>query len=148
MRTPPADVIDAAQNAQAAYGVPASVAIAQWALESAWGAHCTGKYNFFGVKATATQPASLCWTHEVVGGKSVACQQRFADYVSLKAAFGAHAALLTHRQYAKAWPFKTVEAFVSAIAPVYATDPDYGEKLMTIIRGNRLERYDVAPVAA
>lgn len=148
MRTPPDDVVQAAQKAQAAYGVPASVTLAQWALESAWGSHCTGKHNFFGVKATATQPASLCWTHEVVAGKSIACQQRFADYVSLDAGFGAHAALLTHAQYAKAWPFKDVETFVRAIAPVYATDPDYADKLMAIIHGNRMERYDVAPVSA
>ena len=147
MKVPPPDVIAAAQAAQQAYGVPASVTLAQWADESAWGTRCTGKFNFFGVKASAKQTASLCWTHEVLDGKSVACQQRFADYVSLDAAFGAHAALLTHPQFAKAWPFKTVEAFVGAIAPVYATDPHYAANLMAIIRGDRLERYDVAPAA-
>lgn len=148
MRVPPDDVIAAAQAAQKAYGVPASVTLAQWADESRWGSRCTGKNNFFGVKAAAKQPGSLCWTHEVVDGKSIACQQRFADYVSLAQAFGAHAALLTRPQYAKAWPFKTVEAFVNAVAPVYATDPHYAANLMAIITGDRLERYDVAPATA
>lgn len=147
MRIPPDDVVAAAQAAQKAYGVPASVTLAQWCIESAWGSRCTGKNNFFGVKAAGDQPGTLCWTHEVVAGKSIACQQRFADYDDLDTAFEAHAALLTHPQYAKAWPFTTVQAFVSAIAPVYATDPNYASSLMGIITGDRLERYDVAPTA-
>jgi flagellum-specific peptidoglycan hydrolase FlgJ len=147
MRIPPDDVVAAAQTAQKAYGVPASVSLAQWCIESAWGAHCTGQFNFFGIKAATDQPGTLCWTHEVIDGKSVSCQQRFADYESVPDAFSAHAALLTHPQYAKAWPFTTVQAFVSAIAPVYATDPNYAQSLMAIVTGDRLERYDVAPAA-
>lgn len=145
MRVPPEDIVAAAQAAQKAYGVPASVTLAQWALESGWGNHCTGKNNFFGIKGAGAQSGTLCWTHEVVDGKSVACQLRFADYESVADAFSAHAALLTHPQYAKAWPFKTVEAFVNAIAPVYATDPHYAQSLMAVITGDCFERYDVAP---
>lgn len=144
MKTPAADVVAAAQAAQRAHLVPASVSIGQWALESGWGQHCTGKFNYFGVKARAGQPQTLCWTHEEVGGKLVAVQQPFRDYPSLAVAFDEHAALLTHPQFAAAWPVRSVALFVQAIAPHYATDPRYAASLFGLIHDDRLERYDLA----
>jgi flagellum-specific peptidoglycan hydrolase FlgJ len=37
-------------------------------------------------------------------------------------------------------------ALVHAVAPVYATDADYADKLMEIIQGDGLERYDAPAV--
>jgi flagellum-specific peptidoglycan hydrolase FlgJ len=42
--------IDAAQAAQKAYGLPASVSLAQFALESGYGKYDLGVNNFFGIK--------------------------------------------------------------------------------------------------
>lgn len=147
MRTPPPDIIAAAQDAQRAHGVPASVSISQWALESAWGARCTGEFNFFGIKAVGDQPHTLCWTHEFVGGKSVSCQQPFRNFASVAEAFDAHAALLRGARYAKAWPVTSVEAFVKAIAPVYATDPNYAANDLNLIRVDHFTDYDL-PLAS
>jgi flagellum-specific peptidoglycan hydrolase FlgJ len=147
MKAPPDDVVAAAQAAQRAHGVPASVSIGQWALESAWGSKCTGRFNFFGVKALKGQMQSLCWTHEVVGGKTISCQQPFRDYASLNEAFDDHAAMLTGHRYAKAWPCRGVAQFVTAIGPVYATDPHYAASLFGVIHDDGLMRYDL-PLAA
>lgn len=36
----------------------------------------------------------------------------------------------------------SVEAFVMAMAPVYATDPDYADKIISTINANDLMRFD------
>jgi flagellum-specific peptidoglycan hydrolase FlgJ len=139
-----ADVIAAAQGAALKYDVFASVSLAQWILESGWGVKCTGKFNFFGIKAGPTQPATLCWTHEVVNGHTVAVQARFRDFADLDQAFDYHAALiaLDHR-YASAMAHKgDLNLFVRSMAPIYATDPDYAQKLLTLIQEEGLARYD------
>lgn len=41
---------DAAGNICAEYNLPASVCIAQAAIESGWGKYCIGNYNYFGRK--------------------------------------------------------------------------------------------------
>lgn len=148
-RQPPANVIEAAQAAQRATGILASVSLAQWALESGWGQRCTGKWNYFGVKAGRGQTGTMCWTHEVVGGRSVPVQAVFRDYDSLEDAFLQHAELLTHPQYAAGQQVKAnLIAFVQAIGPVYATDPNYSAKILDLITTQGFERYDVLPPAA
>lgn len=146
MRVPPADVIAAAQACQHTTGILASVTLGQWALESAWGTKATGRNNFFGIKGVAGQPSTMCWTHEFVGGKSVPAQQPFADYPTLDAGFAAHGRLLSGGRYVNAWGVRSNRAaFVHAIAPIYATDPDYGDKLLDLIRTQKFDHYDVAP---
>lgn len=144
MATIPANVIAAAQASQAATGIPASVSIAQWAVESAWGVRCTGMNNYFGIKATPGQPQTLCATHEVIGGKRVLVNAAFAVYGSLEDAFTAHAALLAHNpRYAVARALlPDVEAFVNAMAPIYATDPGYAALILQIIHGHQLQQFD------
>lgn len=36
----------------------------------------------------------------------------------------------------------SVEAFIRAMAPVYATDPDYADKIISTINANNLMRFD------
>jgi flagellum-specific peptidoglycan hydrolase FlgJ len=142
-RQPPSDIVICAQNCQKKYGLWASLSLAQWALESAWGSRTTGKYNYFGIKA---KTGSLIWTHEYVNGKSIAIQQTFADYDSPQDAFNAHAELLTSPSghYAKALPaIGNLEAYVKAIGPIYATDPNYAESILNLIHSNQLTQYDI-----
>lgn len=142
-RQAPPDVIAAAQAAMTATGILASVSLGQWALESAWGQRCTGKFNFFGMKATGDQPASLCWTHEVVDGKSVAEQLLFRDFDSLAEAFLEHARRLTRTPFDRFLAvLGNVPAYVHAIAPAYATDPTYGDTLWDLIRAEGFQKYD------
>lgn len=140
----PPNVIAAAQASDKATGIPASVTLAQWAVESGWGSKCTGTFNYFGVKALHGQDGAACATHEVVHGQRIATTALFANYLSLEAAFTAHAELLANgAPYADARTrLPNVAKFVNAFAPHYATDPNYATLLLEIINGHDLTRYD------
>jgi flagellum-specific peptidoglycan hydrolase FlgJ len=147
------EIVAAARQAQAAHGIPASVLLAQYGAESAWGRHMPpGSCNPFGEKALAGQPSVAAATHEVVGGRTVAVHAPFRVYASLEAAFESHAAhLATSARYAAARAaLPDAEGFCRGLNGVYATDPDYAAKLIAIIRSGDLTRYDApaAPPAA
>lgn len=145
MTQPSPAAVNAARASARAYGIPASVTLAQWALESAWGKRIpTGSNNPFGIKALPHQPYVIVPTHEVVKGQRILIHAAFRKFDSLADAFEAHAKLLaTARVYAPARsalpdPFR----FADALTGVYATDPHYGDTLEAIIRGSNLQRYD------
>ena len=142
-RQPPPDIVTCAQNAMKQYNLWASLQLAQWALESAWGSRVTGKFNYFGVKANA---GTLCWTHEYVNGKYESVQQTFKDYTSPQDAFNEHAELLVdpngHYQGALPYLGNNLSSYVKAMAPHYATDPNYATSLLNLIHSNNLIQYD------
>lgn len=145
MKAIPSDIIDAAQRAQAKWLVPSAVSIAQWALESDYGAHePPGSNNPFGIKATAGQDFVEAATHEVVGGKSVATTAKFAKYSSVEEAFDKHGELLaTHKVYQPVMAMRmNADNFAQALTGIYATDPEYGTKLRQIMTENNLYIYD------
>jgi flagellum-specific peptidoglycan hydrolase FlgJ len=160
-KQPPPDIIAAAQASQAKWGIPASIILAQWALESSWGTAVSGKNNFGGITAKVKdavfphvpgeplEPASLCSTHEVVAGKRVACQRWFKDFASPEAYFDRHGALLaTGKPYAKARTLlPDPDKFADALTGVYATDPQYGASLRAIMRGSNLYRFNAGAKA-
>jgi flagellum-specific peptidoglycan hydrolase FlgJ len=150
MRTPPELEVQAAQSADRRWGVFASVALAQWAIESAWGAKFSGKNNPFGIKALWSQPGTMCETHEVVHGKSVLTHCRFRDFDSVADAFDAHARLIaTGVPYKAAMAKKAdLDAFVPLMAAHYATDPDYARKILQLIEEEGFRRFDVVKPAA
>ena len=141
------DVIAAARHAQAKWGVPASVSLAQFGLESGWGAHAPGN-NPFGIKALKDLPVQHLATTEVCHGRVVHCEQPFAAFPSITDAFDVHAKLLaTAPVYAAAMrALPSVEAFVRAMAAHYATDPQYAAKIMAVIRSGNLTQYDKVTV--
>lgn len=118
---------------------------AQWALESAWGARQTGRYNYWGVKAGNGDPnnkeeGSIHWTREVVNGKSVRMQQKFKDYDSLVDAMKDRQEFTSRKngRYDKAGYADAVTPSQAAEALQrggYATDPKYADKLKSILRG-------------
>jgi len=153
----PQEIIAAAQASERKLGVPASVSLAQWALESGWGKSVSGKNNYGGITAKVTgavfpfkpgtplEPATLCWTSEVYRGKRVRCQRWFKDFPSVEAYFDAHGKLLaTAKVYAPARAkLPDVDAYVDAMGARYATDPNYAATLKAMIRQNRWRRYDL-----
>ncbi len=152
-RQPPADVVAGAQAAQRAWRVPASVSLGQWALESGWGEHMPpSSNNPFGIKARPGEAAVFAPTKEVVHGQWIMVKAAFRHFDSLAAAFARHAELLaTARCYAPAMRCSAdVDAFVRAIAGPYATDPGYAAKLLAVIDGSDLRRFDLpsSPPAA
>jgi flagellum-specific peptidoglycan hydrolase FlgJ len=152
MTTPPVGVIAAACTGAAKWGVPASVALAQWALESGWGLHMPmDSFNPFGIKARTNpngviiDPCVWADTTECIAGKTEHIKAAFRKFPSILAAFDYHDELLaTAHVYAKAMAVKdNPNAFANALSGVYATDPDYGAKLIAIMKGSNLYQYDV-----
>lgn len=148
-------VIDAAVASKKKWNIPASVALAQWALESNFGlAVPSGSNNPFGMKALEGQPFVWATTREFINGKYVTVKAKFRKFGSLSAAFDAHGQLLaTAPAYAKARMFRAdPDGFADALSGVYATDPHYGIKLKAIMKQFNLYQYDLslwasAPIA-
>jgi flagellum-specific peptidoglycan hydrolase FlgJ len=139
-----AAAVPAAQAAQAATGIPASVTLAQWCQESAWGQDMPpGSNNPFGIKATPGQPYVTARTREFTAGHYVWIMAPFAKYATLEDAFMAHAELLaTSPAYAPAMAaLPDVTGFCMGLR-AYATDPAYCTELMTLIAEEGLAQYD------
>jgi len=123
---------------EAQTGCPAPMMIAQWAVESRWGAKPCGNANYFGVKANPRDPQS-CQdpTVEVVEGKPEDETLAFADYGSIQASAADYAALITTADpYKAAWAQylqdHNLDELICAVAAKYATDPGYAT-LVTLI---------------
>jgi len=112
--------------------------IAQWAIESAWGAKPVGHANYFGIKK-ADRHTKCCTvtTREIVNGKSVVENLEFADYDSLEDSCKDYLWLITsgepyHAVWERYLSDHDLQALVTAVAHVYATDPAYAS-LVTVI---------------
>ena len=119
-------------------GCPAQLMIAQWAIESAWGAKPVGHANYFGIKK-ADRHTQCCTvpTREVINGKSVISNLEFADYDSLEASCRDYSWLITNgAPYRDAWKRYQHDhdllALVPEVAHTYATDPGYASLVTTI----------------
>lgn len=141
----PNQVIAAAQAAWHKWKVPASVSLAQWIVESGWGAHePSGSNNPFGIKASVGQPYVNAVTHEFTHGRYVTITARFAKFTSVMDAFDAHAKLLaTHPAYRYSMEAPTAEQFAERLTGIYATQPHYGDNLVSMMKKYTLEKYDV-----
>ncbi|WP_036521602.1 glycoside hydrolase family 73 protein [Novosphingobium acidiphilum] len=145
----PDPIVAAARTADRQWHIPASVSLAQWALESGWGAHMPGN-NPFGIKAMPGHAVQRFATHESIHGHLVPCEQRFAAFASLDEAFDCHARLLAtapvyHAAFAA---LPDTRRFVALMAPHYATAPDYAAKILAVIDSAGLDRYDRTDGAA
>jgi hypothetical protein len=141
----PADVIEAAVASQLKWQVPASVTLAQWAVESAWGAAMPpGSNNPFGIKALGDQQSVASETREVEHGGSIMITARFRKFDSVSEAFDQHGRLLaTAPVYAAAMRNKNdPEAFADALTGIYGTDPQYGATLKYVIRTYNMTVHD------
>lgn len=149
MTQPPQDVIDAAQAATCKWIIPASVTLAQWALESGWGQHMPpGSNNPFGIKARPGDPFVTVSTREVVNGQSVYVDAPFRKFDTIADAFDWHGQLLAEGgAYADARQFENDPAtFAKELTGHYATDPNYGTLLNAIMHGSNLFQYDLVNV--
>lgn len=144
----PPDVIKAAQDSQRATGVPASITLAQWALESGYGRSMPkDSNNPFGIKAVGNQPGVDAVTKEDYGHGKVTVTQKFRKFDSLSDAFKEHARLLSEsKYYTKSMELKDdPDAFADSLTGVYATDTEYGSKLKGMMKSNNLYQYNTLP---
>lgn len=108
---------------------------AQWALESGWGVHTSGKNNFFGIKGRGTRKE----TKEFVNGKEITTVEEFKDFNSLHDCVE----YLVNRWYKDFQGYKGAnnasnreDAARMLVQHGYATDPKYAEKLIEIMNKN------------
>jgi flagellum-specific peptidoglycan hydrolase FlgJ len=137
----------AAVAAMKTYGVPASITLAQGALESDWGKSklaLAPNNNFFGIKAKQGADYAEFKTTEFVGGKSERILAKFARYEGVDQSFDQHAKLLaTLACYRPAMSVASDSlAFALRLQGVYATDPGYAKKLAKLINDYNLLQYD------
>lgn len=124
-------------------GIPAQFLIAHAALESGWGRSeprypdGRGSHNLFGIKAGAnwTGPTVSATTTEYVGGNAERRTERFRAYASYAEAFADYANLLRSQpRYAQVLGVQDAAGFARGLQNAgYATDPQYGNKLLRVI---------------
>ena len=126
-----------------------SVKIAQAALETGWGKHIVGN-NLYGIKATGeTTPY---WngafvtanTTEYQNGSYQSQASKFRSYQSFSDSIRDHSYLINSLpRYSAVTTASTPEEQARALkAAGYATDPQYAEKLISIINKYNLKKYD------
>ncbi len=141
-------VASGAMATQRKYGVPASVTIAQAIDESGWGQSvlATNDHNLFGIKGTGPAGSDEQPTQEVINGQLVNLSSSFQIYQNIAQSIDAHARLLARSSdYAHAMSqSKDPNAFAGALTGIYATDPQYGAKLVQLMTQYDLYRFDRA----
>ncbi len=143
----PGEIASAAVASQVKWKVPASITLAQWVVESAWGASMpAGSNNPFGIKAAPGQAGVDAGTREVVAGQDIHITAKFRKFETLAEAFDLHGKLLaSNRVYAPAMALAAdPDAFADALTGVYATDPKYGFTLKWVMRTYGFQKYNTA----
>ncbi|MGR4872288.1 flagellar assembly peptidoglycan hydrolase FlgJ [Variovorax sp. LARHSF232] len=133
-----------AQAASAASGVPAPLILAQAALESGWGKReiraedGTQSFNLFGIKADRSWkgPAVEITTTEYVDGEPQKVRAKFRAYASYDEAFADYAKFITRNpRYANVLATDDPAQAAHGLQRAgYATDPQYGQKLVRIMQ--------------
>jgi hypothetical protein len=128
-------------------GVPASVTLAQAAIESGWGkSGLAVKYkNYFGIKGKGPGGTAVMSTGEHFNGQDVVIKDGFRVYRTVAESFADHGRFfIVNKRYAEAMRHKdNAEQFAVEIHKAgYATDPKYSDKLIKFIRQYKLEKLD------
>jgi peptidoglycan hydrolase FlgJ len=137
-------MLPAAQRASQASGVPAQLIMAQAALESGWGRReiraedGTPSFNLFGIKADRSWkgPVAETTTTEYVNGVAQKARATFRAYGSYDEAFTDYAKfLVTNPRYTNVLSTQDPAAAAHGLQRAgYATDPEYGGKLVRIMK--------------
>ncbi|WEV60229.1 glycoside hydrolase family 73 protein [Streptococcaceae bacterium ESL0729] len=145
------EIAPAAEEVQEAYGIRASLIIAQASLESNFGqSELASKYkNLFGVKADSSGKHIKLETKEYLDGEWITATGDFAWYDSWRDSIIAHARLMREgvdwdkSKYAAVVAAGDYKEAAQAIQDAgYATDPTYASKLIELIEQYKLYQYD------
>lgn len=131
-------IYELAREAGAKY--PELVA-AQWHLESGAGKKPSGKNNYFGLKSATSDGGTLKPTTEVINGQTVKIKARFKDFESVEEAVKYLVRLWykDYETYSGVNRAPNREAAARLLQEYsYATDPEYGKKLIEIMREHDL----------
>jgi flagellum-specific peptidoglycan hydrolase FlgJ len=131
--------------AQHRYGVPAAVTIAQAIDESGWGQSqlAAQDHNLFGIKGTGPAGSVPLPTQEYVNGQQVSTSASFRVYHDVAESIDDHGRLLADSgYYQQAMADRQhPNEFAKALTGVYATDPNYGSNLISLMLRYDLYRY-------
>jgi hypothetical protein len=150
-------VAPGALAAQRKYGVPAAVTIAQAIEESGWGQSglATRDHNLFGIKGMGPAGNDMLPTQEFENGQMVNRTAIFRVYHNFAESIDDHGKLLATSGYYRQAMADRLDPnkFAASLTGIYATDPQYGAKLIGLMQQYNLYRYDVtqpatAPVGA
>lgn len=127
-----------------------SITIAQAILESGWGKRIpvdstTGRssYNLFGIKGAGTAGSVSVLSKEVENGQIVTRTSQFKAYYNYQQSIDDHTDFLLKPTYKKVITATTPQEAAQALEKAgYATDPQYAEKLTTLITNYNLSQYD------
>jgi flagellum-specific peptidoglycan hydrolase FlgJ len=146
------EVAPAAIAAQREYGVPAAVTIAQAIDESGWGQSqlAAEDHNLFGIKGSGPAGSVMLPTQEFENGEWVTIDAPFRAYNSVAQSISDHSLLLaTGSPYKQAMADRAdPDVFANDLTGVYATDPNYGASLISIMRLYNLYRFDAGSQSA
>ena len=124
-----------AQSVSRTTGIDPRIVLAQAALETGYG-QSAPNFNLFGIKGKG----ATLQTKEFVNGGLIDMPQEFRTYESPEESFLDYAKLMGGKRYEGVRSGKTLEEQVAALQKSgYATDPDYGKKIMQIAKGINLE---------
>jgi Mannosyl-glycoprotein endo-beta-N-acetylglucosaminidase len=141
----PDAILKLAIAARSKWGVPISVTLAQWAIESDWGSRTpSGSNNPFGMKAGTGQPSSNAATEEEnPDGTRGTIVGAFRKFSTLEQAFDEHAKLLaTNPVYAGAMANKDdPDKFADGLRK-YASASNYTVTLKHWMKVYDLYQYD------
>jgi flagellum-specific peptidoglycan hydrolase FlgJ len=144
-------VAPGAMASQRAYGVPAAVTIAQAIEESDWGQSLLASqdHNLFGMKGTGPAGSDALPTQEYENGQWITTTAPFRVYHNFAESIDDHGRLLADSgYYGQAMAVRRApNAFASALTGVYATDPGYGAKLISLMQHYNLYQYDAGSPA-
>lgn len=139
-------VAPGALEAAVTHCVPPSVTLGQAVLESGWGRSVLARRhnNLFGIKAGSHADGVAMPTTEAVDGVPHPTRARFRRFDSMQDSVTHHGGLLaTDPRYASARPhWEDWPTFLSIVAPTYATDPAYVQRVSQLVKTYRLAEFD------
>ncbi|MDT2595657.1 glycoside hydrolase family 73 protein [Enterococcus dongliensis] len=140
-----------AKELQQGYGILPSIILGQAILESNWGqSQLASQYNnLFGIKASGNQPKVSLETKEYVNEQWITIQGEFKVYQSWEESLDDHTMLFVNgtnwdpQLYANVLTATDYKAAAQALQTAgYATDPDYANKIISVIETYNLGQYD------
>src|SRR5258708_1498666 len=118
---------------------------------SGWGqrGRATADHNLFGIKGTGPAGSDRQRTQEFENGQMVTRIALFRVYHDVAESIDDHGKLLaTSGYYRQAMADRlNPNKFATSLTGVYATDPNYGAKLISLMQQYNLYRYDLAQPA-
>lgn len=140
-----------AQKIQKREGLLASISIGQAILESDWGMSALSQENnnLFGIKAFGNEPKVTMYTKEYFDNQWVDIPADFRSYKSWEESLDDHVNLFkvgvnwNQNLYQKVLEARDYKEAAFALQEAgYATDPNYDQKIISVIESYRLDKFD------